>query len=534
MSSSLPEPSSEGSDNRVGRGYLWLTGAKLWFLVTATLLNIGLPRLLGDPTSFGDYKVVAGFLAVLSMVILAGALQTSSKSISEQPEFRGTLRRRAERLAFSISASLSLIVFIAAEPIAQNLWQDKALAEPLRLASGVILAYGLYATWIGAANGVKNYRTQALFDIGFATLKTGGIIAAVILGFGISGIFLTFTTVALLMTAVAFLVIARKTVDQVKTENAASEQGMALKKMATFMGGVMGFNLTLNLLLQGDVVLLKGLIHEASTEAIAAGKSLGLEHLRDMSAEDSTSYLAGLYGAVRNVTMIPYQGIISLTFVIFPILSAATFQADQEKTQATVHGALRFAVLLISLLCGGLVLTDKVLIGILFGSSYTDGASFLIPMVTGTIVFSLYFVLTSMLTAAGYVGRVLIIGAIAALIHLAAVSFATNLHGSPFSKALFCAWGSTLGPLMGFILASFWIQRLLQLRLPWLSILRSAGCAMGSSAAVLTLIPADGLISIVLRLFTFCVVVLAAWTLTGELKREDFKTVKKMLGKSKT
>jgi stage V sporulation protein B len=533
LTSSSPDSQPEGTDNQVGRGYLWLTGAKLWFLVTATLLNIGLPRLLGDPAAFGDYKVVAGFLAVLSMVILAGALQTSSKCISERPEFRGTLRRRAERLAFAISASVALIVFLAAEPIARVLWQDEALAEPVRLASGVILAYGLYATWIGAANGVKNYRTQALFDIGFATLKTGGIIAAVVLGFGIAGIFLTFTTVALLMTAAAFLVIARKTVDEVKHENTTGDKGMELKKMATFMGGVMGFNLTLNLLLQGDVVLLKGLVHEASTDAIAAGQSLGLEHLKTMSAEESTSYLAGLYGAVRNVTMIPYQGIISLTFVIFPILSAATFQSDQDKTQATIHGALRFAVILISLLCGGLMLTDDVLIGMLFGASFKEGAGFLIPMVTGTIVFSLYFVLTSMLTAAGYVGRVLVIGAISAVIHLGAVAFATGLEGTPFEKTLFCAWGSMIGPFVGFLFASFWIQRLLKMSLPWVSILRSVGCAMGISTAILFFMPSGGLVPIILRLLAFSALVVLAWVLTGEIGKKDLQTLKNMLGKNK-
>jgi len=407
LSEEVSNKSQSFEQGDIGRGYLWITGAKLWFLVTATLLNIGLPRLLGDPALFGMYKVVAGFLAVISMVILSGSLQTASKAISENPGQAGATRRRAQRLAFTLSGGLAIVMFLGADLIAEHLWQDPALAAPLRVASVIVAGYGLYATWIGVANGLKRYRTQALFDIGFATLKTASIIALVVLGYGVLGVFGAFAGVTILMTFAAFWFIARKTPARSAAEDSSKAQGgLAGRQMVFFMFGVMGFNLTLNLLLQGDVVLLKGLIH-GLTERSVLGDPDGLAtkllpmmtggHTHDISqaVQSSTSALTGVYGAVRTVTMIPYQGIISLTFVVFPLLSEATFQADREKTERTVRGALRFSVLLVGFLCGGLVLTDNVLIGILFGAPYQGGAIFLVPMVAGTVSFALYVVITS-------------------------------------------------------------------------------------------------------------------------------------------
>jgi len=514
-----------------------LTAAKLWFLVTATVINIGLPRLLGDPALFGAYKVVAGFLAVASMVVLAGALQTASKGVSESPACARLVCRRAERTAGGIAFTLALLLFVGADLVADLLWQDPGLALPLRIATVVVAVYGVYATWIGVANGLKHYRTQALFDIVFATLKTGGIIAAVLVGLGVVGIFAAFSLIAVLMAAAAFVVIARRAPGGAGGEGEAMRPG----RMLRFIGGVMGFNLTLNLLLQGDVVLLKGLVHEASLDALGAAGGLGAALLCGLSpggaaldpdtlAREATSSLAGLYGAVRNVTMIPYSGIISLTFVVFPVLSAATFSGDRRRTEATVQGAVRFALILVSLLCGFIVLSDELLLGLLFGRVYRDGVVFLIPMAASTVSFALYVVLTSMLTAAGYPGRVLIIGALATFAHLLLVTGAGSLEGVPYTRAIAMAWATVLGPLLGMLASAFAIVRLLHVGLPWLSGLRICGGAVAAAGLALWLTSAPELSQVALRLVVLLFVCPLIWVLTGELGRAELAAVTRLLG----
>ncbi len=533
-----PKSDSKRSDGHIGRGFLWITGAKLWFLVTATLLNIALPRLFGDTQLYGDYQTLARFLAVLSMVILTGSLQTSSKGTSESPASAGIVRRRAQSLAFTVSGCLALTVFLGADLIAEWLWQDTSLSTPLRIATGVLLGYGLYATWIGIANGLENYRTQAMFDIGFATLKTTGIVTAVILGLGVIGVFAMFTTVTLFMTFVAFLVIARRT----PARPTSDSNVMDVRRMIRFMAGVMGFNLTLYFLLQGDVVLLKGLVHNAGANTLeGAGAGLGINLLHgtmetatlstDHLARDGASSITGIYGAVRIVTMLPYQAIISLTFVIFPLLSAATFQEDHAKTERTITGALRFAILLVASLCGALVLTEDILLRILFGAPYAEGAVFLVPMVFGTLAFALYFLLTSILTAAGHPGKTFFVGLICAGTYVGLLIFGTRSAETPFARATIAAWLSMAGPLLGFILSSFLLGRLLAVRLPWLSLIRGVIGAGGIAFALLHLMPATTVLTALLRLLIFFASIMIAWFVSRELTGEDARNIARLLGR---
>ena len=41
-----------------GRGFLFITAAKLYFLLTATFTTLAFPRLFGDPASYGRFRVV--------------------------------------------------------------------------------------------------------------------------------------------------------------------------------------------------------------------------------------------------------------------------------------------------------------------------------------------------------------------------------------------------------------------------------------------------------------------------------------------
>ena len=56
--------------------------------------------------------------------------------------------------------------------------------------------------------------------------------------------------------------------------------------------------------------------------------------------------------------MIPYQGIIPLTFVVFPVLSAAAFRGDKTESSRLVAGAILSAILLVFAPLRGLVLTE--------------------------------------------------------------------------------------------------------------------------------------------------------------------------------
>jgi hypothetical protein len=64
--------------------------------------------------------------------------------------------------------------------------------------------------------------------------------------------------------------------------------------------------------------------------------------------------VAGNYEALRTFAILPYQALLVVTFVIFPLVSRATFAADREATRAYVSQTMRYALILAGLM--GIVL----------------------------------------------------------------------------------------------------------------------------------------------------------------------------------
>src|SRR5262249_10996728 len=54
----------------------------------------------------------------------------------------------------------------------------------------------------------------------------------------------------------------------------------------------------------------------------------------------------GNYDALRTIALLPYQALLVVTFVIFPLVSRATFAADREATRAYVSQTMRYALML--------------------------------------------------------------------------------------------------------------------------------------------------------------------------------------------
>ena len=78
---------SEGTGS--GRGLVFITGAKLYFIATGFLVQLGLPRLLGSPEVFGQYSLAMSIVSVINNVLIAATVQSVSKRVSEDPALAG-------------------------------------------------------------------------------------------------------------------------------------------------------------------------------------------------------------------------------------------------------------------------------------------------------------------------------------------------------------------------------------------------------------------------------------------------------------
>jgi hypothetical protein len=101
---------------------------------------------------------------------------------------------------------------------------------------------------------------------------------------------------------------------------------------------------------------------------------------------------------------LPYQGVIAVTFVIFPLISEATFQQDRDRTRVYIEDTFRYCLILIAGVALPLIFNADSLIGALYSTDYQAAADALAIMSTSIIFFALFYVAATIITGAGRPG----------------------------------------------------------------------------------------------------------------------------------
>ena len=69
-------------------------------------------------------------------------------------------------------------------------------------------------------------------------------------------------------------------------------------------------------------------------------------------AGENAQTLVGYYRAAQTFAFVPYQLILSMTFIVFPMVSRALASNDEDAARRTIQGALRFSMLaLLAIAC---------------------------------------------------------------------------------------------------------------------------------------------------------------------------------------
>ena len=371
---------SPGDLREAGRGFLLITGAKIWFLVTATFTSLAFPRLFPDAAAFGRFRVVSGLLNVVTMVVVTASVQAVARLSAESGANLRGVRRTALGVQGAVFGPLFMALFLGADFVASVILKDEALAAPLRISSIVVLAYAFYTVLIGLLNGTRHYGRQAGLDVVFSTLKTALMVAAVVVTGSATWAFGGFAVTAMLVLVLAV------PVSRVAMAGAPSGgRAPTAREFLRYLLPLAAYALVLNLLLQADVVALKAALGRVGGEGAA----------------DAASAVAGVYGAARNVSLLPYQAVISLTFVVFPWVSRAASSGDRAAAGAAATGALRLAAVLswaAVAFCGG---APEGLLALLFGPAYAAGGPVLVPLLAAGALLALTFVGNAILASAG-------------------------------------------------------------------------------------------------------------------------------------
>lgn len=487
---SNPAASTDNIAAIAGRGTVYITAAKIWFMVSGYGIHFILPRLM-TTEQFGMYQVVVGVVSIINAVIITGTYQTVSKRISEDEDRAGSVKATALKLQVLVGGGASLAFFLLA-PVVSRYLNDARLVNYLRLASLITLSYSFYAVFTGYFNGRKKFLTQAALDVSYSTFKLGFVVLFVWLGFGVGGGIGGFALAAATVLALSAIVAGK------------SERRMEVRvrDLLGFQSYLLLFTLAMNLLQKTDLILVKAL---SSADATAASEN------------------AAHYGAALNVANITYQLIISATFVVFPLVSQATFAKDRQRTQSYISNTLRYTLIVMALVATLFSANATGVLSLVYPHDYQAGSDALSIVAYGMLLFGLLYVVTTIISASGHPGVSLLVG----LLTLGA-SAALNVLLIPSYGLAGAATGTTASMLAGAVGGCAYLKLRFGALMSPLSVVRIAGCGAAVYAGSL-LFSASSKVMIVAKLVALTVVYLAALVAGGEVGRKDLTAIRRVV-----
>lgn len=506
------EAESEREEARhAGRGLVWVASGKIVFIVTAYAVALSLPRLFGSEQVFGLFSVAFGAASILNNVLVASTVQTVSKLVSEDETRAGQTLRQGLLLQLFVGTALGGGLALAAPLIAEQALLDAALTPLIRIAGGVVFAYALYATLVGSLNGRRRFSHQARLDMTFSVLRTAGLLGGAALGIGALGAMGGFGLAAGGILLVGLVVVGL----------GKSGGEIPLKRWLVFMAPIWLYQAALNGMLQIDLQVLK---RTATELALAQG-------MTSDPATDLADVLAGYYRAAQTFAFVPYQLILSVTFIVFPFVSRATSLGDQEATKRYIHGATRFSLLVLLAIATPIGGAASGVMRIAYPEAYLAGADALGVLVFGMVAFALFVIGATILTGGGRPGLAAILAVISLVVVLVATRLAIPLAGIDGHDALIAtAAGTSLGTGVALLLVGLAVWRAFGAFIPPLTALRGL-LAGGVGFAVARFVPHETGLTALGALAAGFFAYLAALVVVRELGRAELDQLKAIVQK---
>jgi len=505
------------------RGAAIITLAKGWFLVTGFAQPLLLTRVL-HTEGYGLYGVVLNVVSILNNVVVAGSIQAMSHAVTEGGP---SALRRGLLVHLGVGVTLAGGLVTLAGPIGAGVLHDARLPPLLRIGAVVVFNYSLYAALVGALNGQRRFRDQAALDMTFATLRTALVIGIAAVGFGVAGAVSGFALASTIILALALWLARAALRSGARAEDAGGDAPPALQvptasfgafatRYGRFFAPVLVYQLALNLVLQSDLLVLKAILARRAVAAVAGG----------LAVND----LVGIYKAVQNFAFLPYQLLLAVTFVIFPVVSRATLEGDRETTARFVTGAVRFSLLALGAMLAVLTGLPRGVLRIAYRPPFDEGAMALRILSLAQGCFALAVIATTILVAAGQTrAATLLMGAMLLMVTTGNV-LGLSLGPAGIGALTATATGTLVGCALGLGLIGLWVRRSFGGFVGVATVLR-VGASTAVAATVVSAIPWQGKVATLVLSGVAVAVYAVCIALSRELTGDELGRIVRLLRK---
>ena len=490
------------------RGVAVIMLAKAWFVVTGFAQPLLLTRFLGTE-GFGLYGVVLNSVSILNNVVVAGSIQAMSHAVTEGG---ASALRRGILIHIALGALLGGGFALAAGLLGRDVLHDPSLPPLLRVGSIVVANYTVYAALVGALNGRRRFVAQAGLDMTFAALRTGLILVAA-WAFGVRGALSGFALASGIILVTALALTSGDLRGRAEASAPREDFAAFSRKYLRFFAPVLVYQLALNLVLQVDLLVLKGTlarVTDATPEAI--------------------NRLAGVYKAAQTFAFLPYQLMIAVTFVAFPVVSRATLDGDRETTRSFVHGAVRFSAMALGAALSVLAGLPLGVLRLAYKPEFHVGAGALRVLALGQGAFTLSVIGTTIILAAGRTGAATGLMAFTLAAVVAGDVAGILLSSGGVSALVGTAAGTATACALGLAAVGVYVHRNFGGFIALKTALRVALCTVVAAFAAGSL-PLSGKVGTLIAAAVTVAIYAALLIVTGELGSEEAAMARRIVAR---
>ena len=452
-------PNTNQSDTvrTAGRGGIAVLAAKVFFILSGLVQQTILPLLIGLD-GFGAFARISAIASIANNVVVSSSIQGVSHSIASTPNDRtAETLRRTFRTHVAIAIPVALTFFFFA-PVYASFQGAPHIIRPLQVVAIVVLFYGLYAPLVGALNGQRRFTMQAALDIIYAILRTIGLLGLGWLfargGHGVLGACIGFAGAAFLIFPIALKAVGL---------GRPGSAGPTVEQHLMFIAPVALGQVFLQLLMQSDISVLG---HFASK--LAATQSLSIDIAREQSDK-----IVGIYRACQLFAFLPFQLLITLTFIMFPMLAKAKAERDDQAVATYVRTGMRLAFVFACVMVATVSSLGPQLLHLLFPDEVSErGGLALRVLALGQGAFAIFYIETNVLTSLGRERVSAVLTGIAAVLVAALCAAAGKLAAVDSALLLNTALATSAALLLAALCGAVMVYRAAKAYVPPLTAIR--------------------------------------------------------------